>query len=302
LTILVVLCFGFAPAEVAGGALTFKADDQTKNARVVEEFMTLMIERQLTNGSSKSTRNETDEKMLALLAPYYFATIGVDQRTVTVNKYSPEGFRVVSSSGDYVFVKLTRKKTIGPANIIFKTAEYQGRIYIEPSSIHLAGGGDPNLVTPWFYVIEKNDTTADGLVLPDTESPRPLQVMPSPRENTATQGVALVAKLMNYLVAKDALPGDERRRVFNEEILPHLARTYTNMYGISIDYYEDLHMDPVKSYVIKEASDSLVIVGCDECLYNRYHFRIVVEDGLTRIMPTGIDNNKRTLSPVWFRE
>ena len=240
--------------------------------------------------------------MLQLLAPYYFETIGVDQSIVTINKYSPDGFRILAEEGDYVSVRLLRKTTAWPTLIVFKTGEYQGRFVIEPSGINLAGKNDPSLVTPWFYAAEQHDLTTDNLALPGIGSAARGPLVAASAERTRQEGRALVARLIAYLEARKSMREEERRAVFKREILPTLAKGYTKIYGVDADYYEDLAIDLIKNPKIGEIFDCYVVVDCAGCLYERYYFKIVLEGGEARIMPTAVDNVRKVISPVWLRE
>lgn len=270
--------------------------------QVVEEFMSLMVERQMVNSAQKDRLAGIDRRMLDLLAPYYFERIGIDQAIVTINKYSPDGFRILSENGDYVSVRLLRKTNVWPTLIVFKTAEYQGRFVIEPSGINLAGKNDPSLVTPWFYAAEQHELTTDNLVLPEIGQAVRGPLAAASAERTRQEGRALVARLIAYLEARKSLREEERRTVFKREILPILARGYTDIYGVDADFYEDLAIDTIKNPKIAESFDCYVVLDCAGCLYERYYFKIVLEGGAARILPTAVDNVRKTISPVWLRE
>ena len=274
----------------------------TGRCKVVEEFMSLMVERQMVNSAHKVRLAEIDRKMLALLAPYYFESIGIDQAIVTINKYSPDGFRLLAENGDYVSVRLLRKTNAWPTLIVFKTAEYQGRFVIEPSGINLAGKNDPSLVTPWFYAAEQHDLTTDNLTLPEIGRAVRSPIIPASAERTRQEGRALVARLIAYLESRKSLREEERRAVFEREVLPVLARGYTDIYGVDAGYYEDLAIDPIRNPKIGEIFDCYVVLDCAGCLYERYYFKIVMEGGEARIMPTAVDNVRKTISPLWLRE
>jgi len=275
---------------------------QAQRRTFVEHFMTLMVERQQVNSAVKSELDAIDAKMLSMLAPYYFETIGVDKGTLTVNKYSPEGYRVVLVDNDYVYVKLLRKVYAGPTIIVFKTAEYQGRIFIEPSGVSLAGKGDPSLVTPWFYAAGPADVNVEEIVLPKIIKAGPVDLRPATKENALAEGVAMVKKLLNYVASRSTLKDTEKKGFFQKEILPLLAEGYTAIYGVDLTYFEDIATDEIKSYKISDVYDSYVVVDCGSCLYNRYYFKIVVEAGKVRVMPSGIDNYRKTISPIWLKE
>lgn len=274
----------------------------TGRVKVVEEFMSLMVERQQVNSAHKERLAGIDRRMLELLAPYFFEGIGIDRSIVTINKYSPDGFRVLAENGDYVSVRLLRKTNAWPTLIVFKTAEYQGGFVIEPSGINLAGKNDPSLVTPWFYAAEQHDLTTDNLTLPRIGTPARGPLVAASAERTRQEGRALVARLIAYLESRKSLREEERRVFFKRNILPVLARGYTNLYGVDADYYEDLAIDLIKNPKIGEIFDCYVVLDCPGCLYERYYFKIVLEEGEARIMPTAVDNVRKTISPVWLRE
>ena len=274
----------------------------TGRGKAVESFMALMVERQTAGVAANGRRAEIDRRMLALLAPYYFDRLGVDPAIVTINKYSPDGFRILAEKGDYVFVRLLRKASQGPNLIVFKTAEDHGRYVIEPAGLSLAGNADPSLVTPWFYAVEQRDLALDTVPLPTLGRSDRQTVVPAPVEVTRGKGVDLVRQLLAYLDRRDKLPVAERRALFAREILPLLARGYTDLYGVDAGYYEDLATDPIRDYKITGAAECFVVLGCAGCRFDRYYFKIVVEDGAARILPSGIDNVRKTFDPVWFRE
>ncbi len=299
-SLLLSLMLLLSPMAGAGESAPERA--VTGRCKVVEEFMSLMVERQLVNSAHKGRLAEIDRKMLAMLAPYYFDTIGIDQGAVTINKYSPEGFRVLAVDGDYVSVRLLRKTYAWPTLIVFKTGEDQGRFVIEPSGISLAGKNDPSLVTPWFYAAEQHDLTADNLELPKVGKAARVALEPASVERTRQEGSALVAKLIAYLESRKDMREEERRAVFKREIQPVLARGFTDIYGVSVDNYEDIAIDPIKNPKIGEIFDCYVAIDCPGCLYERYYFKIVMEGGEVKIMPTAVDNLRKTISPVWLRE
>ncbi|GEM_PF-4697341 len=271
-------------------------------SRVVEAFMALMVERQMVNSASKSQLVEIDQKMLALLAPYYFEILGVDRGGFTLNKYSPDGFRVLAENGDYVAVKLLRKSQEWPTLIVFKTAEYRGRYVIEPTAISLLGGNDPSLVTPWFYAAEQHDLTMKNLPLPVLGKPVRATLVPAPEERVREEGVPLVKTLLAYLERRGKMDEQTRRAAFSSQIRPLLAKAYPELYGIDPAYYEEVAVDRLTECKIGEVVGNDVVLSCKGCLYDRYSFKLVVEEDRLKIMPTGIDNPRRALSPVWRRE
>lgn len=302
LIVFVAIFSGAAYGAGAVGGPHSDPDLQASRKAVIEKFMTLMVERQLLNAAKASEITAIDAEMIRLLAPYYFETIGVAPHTLTVNKYSPEGFRIVAIDGPYVFVKLLRKNLVGPTLIVFKTAEASGEVYIEPSSVNLAGKGDPSLVTPWFYAAGQVDTRVEDVVLPKVGKASAATILPATGERTMAEGVVLVNKLMNYAIRRKALRSDDRQLFFKKEILPIFAEGYTNIYGIALDYYEDVAIENMNSCKIVDGYAAYVVMECGRGLYSRYHFKIVVEDGAAKIMPAGIDNDRRTISPVWLKD
>jgi hypothetical protein len=298
----VALFLGVAFGAGAVSAPLSDQDLQPSRRAVVEKFMSLMVERQRVNSAMADKIVAIDAEMTRLLAPYYFETIGVAPHTLTVNKYSPEGFRIVAVDGAYVFVKLLRKNIAGPTLIVFKTAEFSGDIYIEPASVNLAGKGDPSLITPWFCAAEQVDARVEDVVLPEIGRKVAAKIKPASSEEARTEGVPLVKKLMMYATNRNSQKDVERRSLFKKDILPILSKAYTDIYGVDQDFYEDIFIDRLVNHKITEVIDSFVVVESGEGPYRRYLFRIVVEDGTTRIMPSGIDNYRRTISPVWLKE
>lgn len=289
-----------------GGPAHAEEHDQVKAAsgrsKVVEEFMALMVERQLVNAVGRDKLAEIDRRMLTLLAPYYFEALGIDPEGLTINKYSPDGFRILAEHGEFVVVKLLRKNQAGPMLVVFKTAAHRGRFVIEPSAISLFGQSDPSLVTPWFSAAEQPDLTLDALPLPRIGEPVRGAIVPAPQERVREEGVQLVETLLAYLGQRGKLENAARREVFARKIRPLLARGYTDFYGIDPGYYEDVAVDPLTGCKIAGAVAEYVVLDCTECLYDRYSFRLVEEEGELKIMPTGIDNSRRTITPVWQRE
>ena len=297
--VLGVLLFCGGPARAA-------EHDQMKIAsgrgKVVEEFMALMVERQLITAAGRDKLAEIDRKMLALLAPYYFESLGIHPEGLTINKYSPDGFRVLAEQGAFVVVKLLRKNQAGPMLLVFKTAAYRDGFVIEPSAVSLFGQSDPSLVTPWFYAAEQSDLTMEALPLPGIGTPVKGAVVPAPPERVREEGVQLVKTLLAYLGRHGKAETAARREEFARQIRPLLARAYTDLYGIDLGYYEDVVVDPLAGCKVANTVNEYVVVECGECLYDRYSFRLVQEAGELKILPTGIDNSRRTISPVWQRE
>lgn len=294
-----VLLFCSGPARAA-------EHDQAKftsgRSKVVEEFMALMVERQLISSASRDKLAEIDRKMLALLAPYYFETLGIEPEGLTINKYSPDGFRVLAEQGAFVVVKLLRKNQAGPMLLVFKTAAYRDGFVIEPSAVSLFGRSDPSLVTPWFYAAEQADLTMEALSLPGIGTPVKGAVVPAPQERVREEGVQLVKTLLAYLGQRGKAESAARREAFARQIRPLLARAYTDLYGIDLNYYEEVAADSLAGCKVTGAVDEYVVLECAECLYDWYSFRLVQEGGQLKILPTGIDNARRTISPVWQRE
>ena len=129
--VLGVLLFCGGPARAA-------EHDQMKIAsgrgKVVEEFMALMVERQLITAAGRDKLAEIDRKMLALLAPYYFESLGIHPEGLTINKYSPDGFRVLAEQGAFVVVKLLRKNQAGPMLLVRFVARSTRRSVCLPSA------------------------------------------------------------------------------------------------------------------------------------------------------------------------
>jgi len=294
---MLLLCSGPARAEQHD-----QVPAASGRSKVVEEFMTLMVERQQVNSAVQSKLAEIDRKMLAMLAPYYFEILGIAPEGLTINKYSPDGFRILAEDGEFVVVKLLRKNQLGPMRVVFKTAAYRDGFVIEPSAVSLFGQSDPSLVTPWFYAEEQHNPTIDALPLPGIGVPVREVVVPAPAERVRMEGVPLIKTLLAYLDGRSKQDDAARRAAFASQIRPLLARAYTDLYGIDLEYYEDVNVDQFAGCSISGTVDAYVLLKCSGCLYDQYSFKLVQEEGQLKILPTGIDNSRRTISPVWQRE